>query len=143
MSKKVYKIKVVNENANKKDYVLWNFIQFCVGIVVYACVLLIASNLFEKMYVENFGYALLASLIISLLNFAIKPILIFLTMPLNLLTFGISYPIVNVIVLKLCGFMMGDAFVLEGFFAPFVIAIFISLMKMIFDFFITNRIGGE
>ncbi|MBQ4262787.1 MAG: phage holin family protein [Bacilli bacterium] len=137
MSKKVYVIK----NNSEKEYFKLNLTQFIVGLIVYACIIVISSNLFENMYVESFGYALLASFIISMLNYAVKPFLVFLTMPLSILTFGISYPIVNVIVLKLCGFLMGDAFNITGIFAPFIIAIFISFMKILFDNLITNRIG--
>lgn len=137
MSKKVYVIK----NGSEKEYFKLNLTQFIVGLIVYACIIVISSNLFENMYVESFGYALLASFIISMLNYAVKPFLVFLTMPLSILTFGISYPIVNVIVLKLCGFLMGDAFKITGIFAPFIIAIFISFMKILFDNLITNRIG--
>lgn len=137
MSKKVYVIK----NGSEKEYFKLNLTQFIVGLIVYACIIVISSNLFENMYVESFGYALLASFIISMLNYAVKPLLVFLTMPLSIFTFGISYPIVNVIVLKLCGFLMGDAFNITGIFAPFIIAIFISFMKILFDNLITNRIG--
>lgn len=137
MSKKVYVIKEKNKSIKL------NLFQIIVGIIVYACVLIFASNLFKHMYIENFWYALLASLIISILNYAIKPFLIYFTMPLNILTFGITYPLINVIILKICDVLMGDAFSVSGFFALPIIAIFISLLKIIFDTFITNRIGDN
>ena len=63
----IYKISTTN-TYSKKD----NSLEFCVGIFVYAMVLMIASGLFEAFYVENLFYAIVASLILSLLNTATK-----------------------------------------------------------------------
>jgi len=141
MSKvKVYK---VSEKNKESDSFKWSLIEFLISLILYAVILLMASNIFKGMYIENFVYALIAALIISMLNFAVKPLLVFLTLPLNILTFGITYPLVNVIILKLCSMFMGDKFLLEGFLSSFFIAIFISFMKILFDNLITNKIGGS
>ena len=67
----------------------------------------------------------------------------FLTLPLNIITFGITYPIVNMIVLKVCDFLMADAFIIKGFLSLLFISIFISILKIIFDKIITERFGGK
>lgn len=134
MSKaKIYKI---GNKYNKED----NIKSFIVGIVVYAIVLLIAASIFRGIYVKNFIYAIIAALILSLLNSTIKPLLIILTLPLNIVTCGITYPIVNIIILKLCDFFMGSAFELNGIISSFIIAIFISIFKMILDNIITKKV---
>ena len=132
----IYKIETNNVYA-KKD----SSTEFIVGIVVYAFVLLMASSLFEAIEVSNFFYAIIAALILSLLNATIKPLLIVFTLPLNIITLGIAYPIVNVLLLQLCDFFMGDAFTISGFFAPFLIAVFISIMKIFLDNMITKKVG--
>lgn len=138
MAKKatIYKIESNNVYA-KKD----NSTEFIVGIIVYAMVLMMASGLFEAISVENFFYAIIAALILNLLNATIKPLLIVLTLPLNIVTLGIAYPIVNVILLQFCDFLMGDAFTISGIFAPFIIAVFISFMKILLDKLITKKVG--
>ena len=108
-----------------------DFIVFLLEIFAGALVLMLASSLFRNFYVENFLYALLASFIISIFNASIKPILIFLTLPVTIASLGILYPIVNVIILKLTGLFLGSAFVLEGWILAFFIAIFISIMTII------------
>ena len=133
MSKtKIYKI----EKNNNSD-----LISFIIGIVVYAIVLVVSANLFESFYLENFLWAIVAALILSSLNYTIKPILIYLTLPLTIVTFGIAYPIVNMIILKICDLLMGNKFVIVGFFSLFFIAVFISLLKILLDTFITKNIG--
>lgn len=132
----IYKIETSNV-YEKKD----NSTEFIVGIFVYAVVLMMASGLFEGFYVQNLFFAIIASLILSLLNATIKPLLIVLTLPLNIVTLGIAYPLVNVILLQFCDFLMGNALDISGFFAPFFIAIFISFMKILLDNLITKKVG--
>ena len=133
----IYKIEN-NSNYKNSD----SSTNFIVGIVVYAIVLMITSSLFEAFHVENILYACIAAIILNILDSTIKPLLIVLTLPLNLLTLGITYPIVNVILLKLCDWLMGSTFNLSGFFAPFIISLFISGMKIILDNFITKKVGN-
>lgn len=135
MSKgKLYKI---DKNMNPKS----DTTTFIVSLVVYAIVLMLANSLFKNIYVENFLYALIAALILSALNYTIKPILIYWTLPLSVVTFGIAYPIVNMIILKLCDILMGNAFGVSGFFSTFIVAIFISGMRMLLDQMITKKVG--
>lgn len=145
MSKgKIYKINNEKDRNNiKYTYEKDDLIAFGVGIIVYAIVLLLASSLFRGIYVENFFYAIIAALILSLLNSTIKPILIYWTLPLSIVTFGIAYPVVNMIILKLCDILMGNAFGVSGFFSTFIIAIFISGMRMLLDQMITMKVGKK
>ena len=131
---KLYKID--NRRNNSIDA-----IQFVVGIVVYALVLYIASSLFRNLHIENFWYAIIAALILSALNYTIKPILIYWTLPLSIVTYGIAYPIVNMIILKICDLLMSSSFEISGFIHTFIIAVFISALKIIFDRLITNKFG--
>ena len=132
----IYKIEQNNIYNQKKIST-----EVIVGLVVYAAVLMIASSLFEGFYVENFIYAIVAALLLNLLNITIKPTLVLLTLPLSIVTLGIAYPIVNVILLKLCDFIMGRSFEISGLVAPFIIAVFISVMKIILDSLITKKVG--
>lgn len=138
MSKtKLYKIEDSSKRNNKSDLT-----SFIVGLFVYAFVLFIASDLFENFYISDFIHALIAALILSLLNYTIKPILIYWTLPLTIVTYGIAYPIVNMIILKLCSMLMGSSFIISGFFSTFFIAIFISILKIFLDKMITSKFGG-
>lgn len=138
MSKgKLYKISKTKNTINGEDEIK----VFIVSLIVYAIVLMIANSLFKGIYVENFFYAVIASMILSLLNSTIKPLLVYLTLPLSVLTFGIAYPIVNIIILNVCDLLMGSSFKIEGLFSSFFIAIFISGLKMFLDKMITEKVG--
>ena len=115
--------------------------EIVVDLVIYAIILMIASTIFKGLYIENFAYAFLAAAIISALNATVKPILVYLTLPITVMSFGIFYPIINVIVLKLCGLFLGYHFVVDGIIGPFFLVLFVSLLKIIIDAVITNYIN--
>lgn len=112
------------------------FIEWIIYMIGYAIVLATVSVLFKSFEINNqyFGlYALLASIIIYILNQTIKPVLTYITLPLTVLTWGLFYPIVNVIILYLTNFILGDNFKITGFIAPFFIAIIISLLNILME----------
>ena len=140
MSKgKIYKI---NNNNNKNDYIYSNtydFVSFLISIIVYALVLLMAIHLFRGIYVESFLYAILSALVLSFLNYTIKPILIYYTLPITISTLGILYPITNMIILWLCSVIMGNSFEVKGIFSLFFISIFISALRILIEKLIGMR----
>ncbi len=141
MSKgKLYKIDSKGNYVSDKNSEL---IEFIVGIVVYAVVLLISSALFRGIYVENALYALIAALILSLLNYTIKPLLVYLTLPLTLSSLGLCYPIVNMIILWICSLLMGSSFQVGGFISLFFVSVFISALRLFLDSMITSKVGRK
>ena len=103
----------------------------------YAIILILVSFIFKKsLYINHkyFGlYALLASIIIHILNQTIKPILVYITLPITAITYGLFYPIVNVIILYLTSYILGNNFEIHGPFISFLIAIIISFLNIIME----------
>ena len=120
MSKIYVNQKEVRPSSRKDDLVV-----FILELFVSALTLMLASSIFKGFYVENIVYAML--------NVFIKPILIYLTLPVTVMSLGLLYPIVNVIILKLASLIMGSSFVVEGWILPFFIAIFISAVTRLLE----------
>ena len=133
------KMIVVEEENTKNNLVKNKFVNFIISLVCYALVLILVSMLFKDFYINNkyYGlYAVIAALIIDILNKTIKPVLVVMTMPLTAITLGLSYPIVNMIILYLTSFIMGNNFNITGFFTAFFASILISIFNMFMDGFI-------
>ena len=126
MSKIYVSKREIIPESNRIDWV-----EFMLEILVGALSLMLASSLFKNFYISNIGYALIASIIIGALNVSLKPLLIYLTLPLNILTLGLTYPFVNVIILKITSLFLEKDFIIEGWMVPFFIAIFISVVSKI------------
>jgi len=130
------KLIIIEEESNKDTLVKNKLVNFIISLVCYAIVLILVSLLFKSFYINNeyFGlYALISALIITILNKTIKPVLVILTLPITAITMGLSYPIVNVIILYITSFIMGNNFIISGFFTAFFASILISFFNIFMD----------
>ena len=138
------KKRIVIEDVSNKDndisfkrLVNNKFSHWLLYMVGYAIVLIAVSVMFDKtFYINNeyFGlYAVIAAVIIYVLNQTIKPILVFLTLPITALTLGLFYPVINVFILYITSFILGDNFQINGIFLPFVIAVVIAILNMFME----------
>ncbi len=135
---KTQKVKVIK--LKNKNNVTYNFVDnkkivynFITRLLINTIVLLLASLIFKGLYIENFFYAFIGSLLISLLNQFVKPYLLVLTMPITFFTFGLFYPFINVIILKITGLLLGEHFIVDGWFIPLIISFFISFMIWVME----------
>ena len=100
---------VIEENRKQKRLIQNKFFEWVLYMVCYAVVLIFVSFLFKSIYInlDYFGlYALVAAIIIYILNQTIKPVLFYLTLPITALTMGLFYPILNLLVLYLTSFIL-------------------------------------
>jgi putative membrane protein len=69
----------------------------------------VASQLLDEMtYGDSFGVLLLAAAVFTLVNWLIKPIVTLLSLPLIVLSLGVAYFFVNVLMLVLTGWVVAD-----------------------------------
>lgn len=112
------------------------------SIVVNMIVVIMATKLFRNISVDNMFYLFITATLIMIMNKCVKPLIKVVMLPLNIFTLGLTYPLVNVIVLKLISLLLSPHFVISGWFAAFFISIFISIMTIIIDFVIGKSIRG-
>ena len=133
------KIIVIEEKGSKKYNRIINnkFFEWFLYMIGYAIVLITVSTIFNNtFYINNdyYGlYALVGAVIIYILNQTIKPVLFYLTLPITGITFGLFYPILNVLVLYITSFILGDNFTIRGFILPFIIAVLISILNIFME----------
>jgi len=76
--------------------------------------LIVVDWLFDSVDIGRWGSLLLGALVLMLGNTILKPILAILTLPLVILTFGLSYFALNVLMLALAEWIAAD-FSIDGF----------------------------
>ena len=74
--------------------------------LLYAAALMLVGQLFRGVLVKGYGAALLASLVIGLINTFLGPFLQFLAFPITLLTLGLFRLVVNGFLFWLAGKML-------------------------------------
>ena len=91
----------------------------------------VASKLFEQMtYGDDFGVLALAALVFTVANWIVKPIVTLLAIPLIILTLGVAYFFVNVLMLLVTDWVVGD-FEAGGFWTVVGATIVIWLVNVI------------
>ena len=79
--------------------------------------------------VSSFGTALIASVVIALVNLFIKPILVFLTLPINILTLGIFILVINALLFMFVAYLVPGVEV-DGFWSAFLGALILSILSI-------------
>ncbi len=125
-----------NKNNDMKDIIM----DIISNILVNMIVIIMASKIFKNIYVESILYTFVASMLLMILNKSIKPILNRIMLPINIYTLGITYPLVNVFILKIISLILGKHFIISGWLSAFFISIFISVMTNIIDALIGKEI---
>lgn len=129
------KVTIIKEKKDTR-FIKNKFIEWLLYMICYAIVLITVSIMFDSLYISNkfFGlYAFLAAVIIYILNQTIKPVLFYITLPITALTWGLFYPLINVLILYITSFILGDKFELKGIIIPFFIAILISIFNILME----------
>lgn len=98
------------------------------GINVLA--LMVVDWLFDSVSIGRWGSLLVGAFVLMIGNAIIKPILAILTLPLVILTFGLSYFAINVAMLALAEWIAGD-FSIDGFWTYVGATIVIWLVNLI------------
>ncbi len=101
-----------------------------INLAVYTIVLMVTSGLFEGFYIPSFWDAVNTALVMVILNIILKPVIIILTLPLTIITFGLFYAVVNGFLLWVADYLMGPSFEINSFGLAILAAVFISLLRM-------------
>ena len=90
------------------------FASALVGWGVNVLSLIVVDSLFDGVFVERWGSLLVGAAVLGIANAVLKPLLALLTLPLILVTLGLSYFALNVAMLALAEWIASD-FSVDGF----------------------------
>jgi putative membrane protein len=89
----------------------------------------VASLLFKGLKFDGGGSLVISALLLGLANALVKPLLIVLTFPLTLVTFGLFILVINALMILLVAWLV-KGFTVSGFWTAFFASIFISLLSV-------------
>lgn len=104
--------------------------QLLISLLINSATLIAATYIVPGFEVDNFQTALLASIVIGLINIFIRPILLLVTLPINLLTLGLFTFVINAVVLWLASQVI-TGMTIESPLAGILAAIVISIVSTI------------
>jgi len=92
--------------------------------------LIVVAYLLPGIRLEGIGAALIAPIVIGLVNATVGFVLKILTLPLTLLTLGLFWLVINALMLQLAAYLV-PGFFIAGFWWAFIGAILLSIVSMI------------
>lgn len=92
--------------------------------------LVIVAHIIPGFEVKSFGSALIAAIVIGLINATIGLVLKILTIPISILTFGLFLLVINALMLQLASKLV-SGFVVSGFWPAFFGAIVLAIVSMV------------
>ena len=101
--------------------------------VVNAVLLLLIPYIVQGIEMKNFGTALVEALVLAFVNALIKPILILLTLPINLLTLGLFILVINALMFWLVSAIV-KGFYISGFWPAFFAALVFSIFSLVLNY---------
>lgn len=107
--------------------------RFLLTWLLTAVSLVITANLVSGFEVKDFVSALVAAVILGLVNAVIRPILVLLTLPITFVTLGLFLLIINALMIWLAG-SITTGFIVNGFFPALVGSIVLSIVATVLNF---------
>ncbi|WP_423799585.1 phage holin family protein [Neobacillus sp. SAB-20_R2A] len=106
--------------------------RWLIGCLINAVLFMAFAGYFDdSLYLTGFWAALQASILLSILNILVRPLLILFTLPVTVLTMGLFLFVINAMTLELTDYLMGDAFEISGFGMALFFSLLMSLINII------------
>ncbi len=107
-------------------------IQFLLTWLVAAVSLVITARLVPGLTIDSFAASLVGSAVMGFVNAIVKPILLILTLPLTILTFGLFLVVINAVSFGLVGYFT-PGFEVDGFFPAFFGSVVLALVSWLLN----------
>ena len=106
--------------------------------IILSVAIMVAAYLFPGIQVSGFGSALVAAMVLGILNAFFRPILIILTLPINVLTLGLFTFVINAFLLMMTSGVIGGL-VVDGFGSALLGSLIISVVSWLLSSFINDQ----
>ena len=106
-------------------------------IIVNAATIAVAAAIIPGMELRGISAALIAGLVLGIINAIVRPILFLVTLPLTLVTLGLFLFVLNAVCLYLTAAVV-PGFVIHGFGAAFLGSLVVSIVSWLLTAFVSD-----
>ncbi len=114
-----------------------NLTPFLLHWAITSLTLWVASHVFSGLRFSDTSSLIVSALLLGFANAILRPLLLFLTLPLTLVTLGAFLLVINAMMLQLVSAMV-SGFTISGFRTAFFASIFIALLSFAISLFVTD-----
>jgi putative membrane protein len=105
---------------------------FLLKLLVSSLAVFFGAYILDGVYLEGFPTAILVALLMGFLNAFLKPILIILTIPITLVTFGLFLLVINAAIIMLADSALAG-FTVDSFFTAILFSIIVSVITWLLE----------
>ncbi|WP_454692283.1 phage holin family protein [Achromobacter aloeverae] len=105
--------------------------------ILNAVALLIVAYVLPGIAVASFGSALIAALVLGLLNMLVKPVLVLLTLPITIVTLGLFLIVLNALLFWFAGSIL-KGFQVNGFWWAMIGAVLYSIISGLLSMLVSS-----
>jgi len=98
-----------------------------INLLILSVAVFLVANFLPGIQVKHFGTAIMVAIVYSLVNFFFGWLLVFLSLPFIVITFGLFKLVINAVLLWLTDKILDD-FQIKDFFTTFIAALCITLV---------------
>ena len=114
-----------------------NLTPFLIHWGITSLSLWVSSYVFSGLKFSSTSALVISALLLGFVNALVKPVLIFLTLPLTLLTLGLFLLVINALMILLVSAIV-KGFTVSGFWTAFFASIFISVLSFLIGAFLSD-----
>jgi|SRR5690554_5384059 len=99
-----------------------------IRVLLTAILVYFLANFLPGVAVDGLSSAIIVAVVLGLLNIFVKPVLVFLTLPATLITFGLFLLVINAFVIMICEYLV-SGFHVSSFWTALLFSLILSLFQ--------------
>lgn len=108
-----------------------------IRVLLTAILVYFLANFLPGVAVDGLTSAIIVAVVLGLLNIFVKPVLVFLTLPATLITFGLFLLVINAFVILICEYLV-SGFQVSSFWTALLFSLILSLFQSFLFSFTEN-----
>ena len=115
---------------------VYRLLIFITKLAINALALFVVDAIFERIWFDSTQYTIAAAVVLALVNAYLRPVIVLLTLPINILTLGLFTLVINAGMLYFVAWLLRPHFHLEGFWTALGGALVISVISVLLNWFL-------
>ncbi len=108
-----------------------------VRLLLTTILVVVLAKFLPGVTVDSIKTALIVAVVLALLNTFLKPILVFFTLPVTVITLGLFLLVINAVMILICDYLI-DGFEVKSFVSALLFSIVLSVCQWLLNLFVKD-----
>ncbi|THF47220.1 phage holin family protein [Flavobacterium supellecticarium] len=108
-----------------------------VRLLLTTILVVVLAKFLPGVTVDSIKTALIVAVVLALLNTFLKPILVFFTLPVTVLTLGLFLLVINAVMILICDYLI-DGFEVKSFVSALIFSVVLSVCQWLLNLFVKD-----